>query len=341
VEPSREAHHAPALFQVPPALGNAVAGPLATPARAAHQAVPAAMAQLERGQTHQHSAEDEPAQRGPGRPPKAPVRLEPAAQARAVASRAHARLAQHREPSAQRLRGSGHADPGGELERGVRRNGPRMAAAIPGHLAQGRALAQHDGRSQSCVERRETAGRVVPNMQAPSACVSGDVGQQSHPWDLPPPASFARPAKLIPSSSLARVAQPRPGRAGTPLRALAARRRAPVFEPGGVVRELTPAAHDPLHDEAQRLAAVFQRSRANVEGRNGSLSLRNPHRRGLDLPRKRECCTAMHNFFLPRPDGTTAAERLFGQKPRSMFAAILGAVNVPPAPLSPPRRAQG
>jgi hypothetical protein len=63
--------------------------------------------------------------------------------------------------------------------------------------------------------------------------------------------------------------------------------------------------------------------------------------RGLDLPRKRECFTAMHNFFLTRPDGTTAAERFFGQKPRSMFAAILGAVNVPPAPLSPPRRAQG
>jgi hypothetical protein len=85
----------------------------------------------------------------------------------------------------------------------------------------------------------------------------------------------------------------------------------------------------------------FQRSSANVEGRNGSLSLRNHQLRGLDLPRKRECFTAMHNFFLTRPDGTTAAERFFGQKPRSMFAAILGTVNVPPAPLSSPRRAQG
>jgi Family of unknown function (DUF6399) len=52
-----------------------------------------------------------------------------------------------------------------------------------------------------------------------------------------------------------------------------------------------------------------------------------------------QCFTAIHNFFLTRPDGTTAAERFFGQKPRSMFEAILESVELPPAPLSPPRRA--
>jgi hypothetical protein len=45
------------------------------------------------------------------------------------------------------------------------------------------------------------------------------------------------------------------------------------------------------------------------------------------------------NFFLPRADGTTAAERFFGQKPRSMYAAILETVEIPPAPLSPPWQA--
>jgi len=69
------------------------------------------------------------------------------------------------------------------------------------------------------------------------------------------------------------------------------------------------------------------------------LSLRSHQLRGLDLPRKRECCTAMHNVFLPRPGGTTAAERFFGQKLRSMFAAILESVELAPAPLSPPRKA--
>jgi hypothetical protein len=95
---------------------------------------------------------------------------------------------------------------------------------------------------------------------------------------------------------------------------------------------------DHLHVEAKWLAAVCQRSRSHVEGRNGYLSLRSHQRRGLDRPRKRECFTTMHNFFLTRPDGTTAAERFFGQKPHSMFAAILDSVDLAPAPLSPPRK---
>ena len=71
------------------------------------------------------------------------------------------------------------------------------------------------------------------------------------------------------------------------------------------------------------------------------LSLRNYQLRGLDHPRKRACLTAVHNFLLTRPEGTTAAERFCGQKPRSLFAAILESVELPPAPLSPPRRAVG
>jgi hypothetical protein len=189
------------------------------------------------------------------------------------------------------------------------------------------------------LERIEKAERVVPKMQATIAFVSGYVRQQVAQLDLTPPASFAMHAKLIPSYYLDRVAHTRTVRDGEPLRDLAERLRAPLFEPGGVLSAWSPEAQDQLHDEAKRLAAVFQRSSSNVEGRNGYLSLRNHQLRGLDLPRKRECFTAIHNFFLTRPDGTTAAERFFGQKPRSMFEAILASVELPPAPLSPPRRA--
>jgi len=59
------------------------------------------------------------------------------------------------------------------------------------------------------------------------------------------------------------------------------------------------------------------------------------HRRSHNAPAKR----GRYDFFLTRPDGTTAAERFFGQKPRSMFTAILDAVDIPTAPLSPPKRA--
>ena len=109
----------------------------------------------------------------------------------------------------------------------------------------------------------------------------------------------------------------------------------PVFMRGST------SAYLLLKAKAKTLAEVCQRSSANVEGRNGYLSLRNQQWRGRDHPRKRACLRAVHTFLLTRPDGTTAAERFFGQKPRSMFAAILESVEIPPAPLSPPRRVLG
>ena len=176
-------------------------------------------------------------------------------------------------------------------------------------------------------------------MQATIAFVSGYVGQQVEQLELPQPISFAMHAKLIASYDLDRVAQTRTVEGGKPLRELAERLRAPLFEPGGILSDLSSETQDQLHDEATRLANVFQRSSSNVEERNGYLSLRNHQLRGLDRPRKRECFTAIHNFFLTRPDGTTAAERFFAQKPRSMFAAILESVELAPAPLNPPRKA--
>jgi hypothetical protein len=64
------------------------------------------------------------------------------------------------------------------------------------------------------------------------------------------------------------------------------------------------------------LAEAFQLSNANVEGCNGSLSLRNHQLRGRTNPRQRACLTAVHTFLRMRPDDTTAVERFFGQKPQ-------------------------
>jgi hypothetical protein len=267
------------------------------------------------------------------------VSLEHAEQALDAARREHERLAQQRAQVTASIRGIGHDYHFVDLERGVRRNGQLIAADIQAHIEQIRTIAQQERLSQSCLERIDKAERVVPKMQATIEFVSGYVKQQVAQLELTPPVSFAMHAKLIPSYYLDRVAQTRSVSDGEPLRELAERLRTPLFAPGGVLCALSPETQDQLHDEAKRLATVFQRSSSNVEGRNGYLSLRSHQLRGLDLPRKRECFTVIHNFFLTRPDGNTAAERFFGQKPRSMFAAILDAVELAPAPLSPPRKA--
>ena len=161
------------------------------------------------------------------------------------------------------------------------------------------------------------------------------------PLAVTPPVSYAMHAPLIPSLYLDRVASTRTRTEGAPLRALAERLRTPLCEPSGALGELSAVEQKQRKAAAAKLAEVLQRSSSNVEGRNGYLSRRNPPLRGRDHPRKRACLTAVHNFFLTRPDGTTAAERFFGQKPRCMFTAILASVAIPPVPLSPPQHAVG
>jgi uncharacterized protein DUF6399 len=335
------AHHSPDLFHVQHELVKAVSGPMATKQRAAAKAACEAQERLEQVQGQLQESADAPHKRGPGRPPQAAASLEQLAQDAQAAHQKLERISAQREQVAQSIRHIGQAYHFVDLERGVRRNGRLIAADIQGQIDTIRSVAQHAGLSQTCLERIDKAERVVPKMQATIEFVSSYVHKQVRQLDLSPPVSYVLHAHLIPSFYLDRVAQSRTVHAGEPLRELAQRLRTPLFAPGGVLAELSEVQQNELKQQAKELAEVFQRSSSNVEGRNGYLSLRNHQLRGLDRPRKRECLTAIHNFFLTRADGSTAAERFFGQKPRSMFAAILQSVDLPPAPLSPPRRAAG
>lgn len=315
-----DAHHSPDLFHMQHELVKAVSGPLATKQRAAIKAVAEAQERLEQGQAHEQ--------------------LETSSTDVQAASQELKRVSTQREQVAQSIRRISQLYHVVDLERGVRRNAPLIATDIREQVNTIRTVAQEEGLSQSCLERIEKAERVIPKMQATIEFVSRYVREEIRRLELEPPHAFAMHARLMPASYLERVARKHTVSRGEPLRELAERLRTPLFEPGGVLADLEPARQQELQQQAQRLAAVFQRSSSNVEGRNGYLSLRNHQLRGLDRPRKRECLTAIHNFFLTRADGTTAAERFFGHKPRSMFAAVLGAVEIPPAPLSPPRRVQ-
>ena len=234
VEHSLEAHHSPDFCQVQHELVNAVSGPMATTARAAHKAVTEATEPLDRLQSAPPSAGDEPAKRHPSRHPQDLTSLEQAEPALDAARREHERLAAQREQGKASLRGIGDDDHCVDLERGVRRNGQRIASDIQAHIEQIRTMAQHEGLRQPCLERIEKAERVVPNMQATIEFVSGYVKQQGAQLALTPPVSLAMHAKLMPSYDLDRVAGTRPRSDGAPLRERAERLRASVVEPGGV-----------------------------------------------------------------------------------------------------------
>ena len=334
-------HHSPDLFHVQHELSKAVSAPLATKQRAAAKAATQAEETLKRAQEHLAKANDDPWKAGPGPSREGGHEPRTGAQELEAARQEHQRLAGQRETVTQSIRAIGHAYHFVDLERGVRRNGKLIAGDLQRHIETIRTIAQQEHLSETCMDRIEKAERVIPKMQATIEFVSGYVQQQVKRLELAPPQSFAMHAHLIPAYDLDRVASTQTLREGASLRALAERLSTPLFEPGGALGEVSLMEQNRLKAEAAKLAEVFQRSSSNVEGRNGYLSLRNHQLRGLDHPRKRACLTAIHNFFLTRTDGTTAAERFFGQKPRSMFAAILASVAIPPAPLSPPQRVMG
>lgn len=86
-----------------------------------------------------------------------------------------------------------------------------------------------------------------------------------------------------------------------------------------------------LENAARECAQFFQRSSSCVEGRNGQLSLRHHGAHRLSEP-KLKALTAVHNFYIKRTDGTTPAERFFGNKPNDLFEHLLDHMDLPARP---------
>jgi hypothetical protein len=95
--------------------------------------------------------------------------------------------------------------------------------------------------------------------------------------------------------------------------------------------EIGPEQQEIWRRKALESALVFQRSSSCVEGRNSILGLKFHAFRRLSA-RKLTVCTVLHNFFIQRRDGTTAAERFFGQKPRDLFTWLLDRMDMPTRP---------
>jgi len=86
-----------------------------------------------------------------------------------------------------------------------------------------------------------------------------------------------------------------------------------------------------LEKAARDCAQIFQRSSSCVEGRNAQLALRHQGIHQLSN-RHLQALTVMHNYYIRRRDGTTAAERLFEAKPNDLFEFLLDRMDYPARP---------
>ena len=119
------------------------------------------------------------------------------------------------------------------------------------------------------------------------------------------------------------------------LREMAEELKSVAWQAGGALAALGEEERKEVEEAARQSAGLFQRSSSCVEGRNGHLALQQ-HGHSRVSERRLQALTVIHNYMVQRSDGTTAAERFFGQKHKEVFAWLLQ--RMPDLPRPAPRR---
>jgi hypothetical protein len=103
------------------------------------------------------------------------------------------------------------------------------------------------------------------------------------------------------------------------LKEMAAGLKKAAWRKGGALAALAAEKREAVDRLAKESAGLFSRSSSCVEGRNGRLSLHH-HGHGKVSAARLRALRVIHNYMVTRTDGSTAAERFFGQKHQDVFA---------------------
>lgn len=115
------------------------------------------------------------------------------------------------------------------------------------------------------------------------------------------------------------------------LKEMAERLKREAWQEGGALAALTEEERREVQRVVEEVAGLFQRSSSGVEGRNGRLSLQH-HGHSRVNERRLKALTVIHNYVVKRRDGTTAAQRFFGQKHKDVFSWLLARMPDLPRP---------
>ena len=265
-----------------------------------------------------------------GRPPAFTARLDAAMttliRAEGAQTQAQARQAQARE----QIRELGSLYHPYDLEIGRAQGVARVAARFADVWERLARIAEAADLPMRAREHLAKAQRLTVPWLATLAFFWGIVQTRIDALDLAPDLEQAVLTQLIPALYLERVA----GRCThvedrQRLAALSARLLEPLRQPTHPLQALAPTTRQHLEAVAAGCADLFQRSSSCVEGRNGHLSLYHHGSHRLS-DRKLAALTALHNYYVRRPDGTTAAERFFGRAHPALFEQVLAHVDLPP-----------
>ena len=219
---------------------------------------------------------------------------------------------------------------------------PRQAEHVEQLLEQSfsdlNAIAQEAQLPERAIQHIEKAHRLLPSMVETIAFFWSMVSMSLKKLDLPWDIEMAMVQNLIPAFYL-RYAAGKAKKAidRKAILEVSEKLLAPLRDPDGPLSTLDKDHIRHLEMVARECAGFFQRSSSCVEGRNGQLALHHHSQHNISR-RKLQTLTVVHNFFIKRPDGTTAAERFFGHKPRDLFEHLLARLDLPARPAK--RRSQ-
>lgn len=222
---------------------------------------------------------------------------------------------------------------------GAARSAEQVETDMEGHFENIDDHACEAGLSERCFELIAKARRVVPLMVATIAFFHETVRGWVEELGLTEELERFVLGRWIPGRYLELVAsRAKTAEERSRLRQAAAKVIPSVQEIERMLSSLCEQDRLLLASLVEQCAQLFRRSSSCVEGRNGHLSL---FHHGLHrlMDRKLEALTIIHNYMKVRPDGTTAAERFFGQPPRGLFEWLLERMPLPAYPARPRRKA--
>jgi len=329
------AHHSPDLFHPQQDISRATSLPLQRQAAAAERKAQQAAEAVDQftEQAEQYKAQYS----GPGRPRDYARRIAQALDEFEAAQAESIDATERRTRVREAARGiSGDYHPF-DLQTGAPRDAATVQADLNRQFACIDQVVSEAGLGEKCRALLEKARRLVPQMVATIALIHTLIRQKVEALDLAPEEEDTMVRLLIPLHYLQlRVRKTKTAEARAQLRRTIVDLQQALDAPGAVLAGLSEQGRTTIKQVAIECAQLFQRSSSNVEGRNGVLALRHHSIHHL-TQRKLSALTVVHNHGVTRADGTTAAQRFFGHKPRDLFEHLL--MNLPPPRRPAARRA--
>lgn len=327
VETDLGVHHSPDVFHVQHELVKGVSGALASKARKAKQAACEAKEKVNQLQ--------ERLQEGIEGSPKGLAEVQQ--QEQAAQQALEAALARQ-ERARQAIQGVSAAYHPYDLETGAERDAEEVSDSLEKHFAEIETVAEEAQLSENAFKRIAKAKKVVVAMVATIAFFWLTVRAKVEALGLAPQVERAMYDYLIPGVYLHLVSG-KVEDAGQrhALQSKSEELLAPLRARDGPLSGLKAEEMATVEEVTLECAQLFQRSSSCVEGRNGQLALHH-HRLHRISGRKLAALTTVHNYFVRRENGTTAAERFFGAQPRDLFEWVLDRVDLPGRPAE--KRAQ-